>query len=54
MNRNDSPRLTNKLYDICREIICNKSSFDNFPNEFLESLTNDEEPYVYFIINIEC
>ena len=50
MNRNDSPRLTNKLYEIIKDIVTNKDSLDNFSSDFIESLENDEEIFVIKLI----
>jgi hypothetical protein len=49
MNRNDSPRLSNKLYEILRDIMSNKNALDKFTPEFLESFLSDEESFVYLI-----
>lgn len=46
MNRNDSPRLSNKLYEIIKDITLNGNGLDKYSSEFLESLQNDEESYV--------
>jgi hypothetical protein len=46
MNRNDSPRLTIKLYEILREILLNRSLLSNYSNEFLDGLMIDEENFV--------
>ena len=49
MNRNDSPRNINKLYDIVKEIFTSKISIDKYSQEFIESLISDEEYFVNFI-----
>ncbi len=46
MNRNDSPRLTVKLYEILREILQNKSLLSNFSTEFLDGLVIEDENFV--------
>jgi hypothetical protein len=46
MNRNDSPRTFNKVYDIIREIFNNKVQIDKFSPEFIEALNYEEESYV--------
>ncbi len=48
MNRNDSPRLTDKLYEIIKDVVSNKNSLDNFSSEFLDSLQSEEDTYVIF------
>jgi hypothetical protein len=40
----DSPRISNKLYDIMREVLLSKT-LDKFSKEFLDSLNVDEENY---------
>lgn len=50
MNRNDSPRLINKLYEILKEIFSTKNLLEKFISEFKESLVSDDEHYVHFII----
>lgn len=46
MNKNDSPRLSNKLYEILRDILTSKTLFDKFSREFVENLNLEEEAYV--------
>jgi hypothetical protein len=46
MNRNDSSNIPNRLYEILREIVSNRSALDNFSNEFLDYLNCDQEPAV--------
>lgn len=50
MNRNDSPRLTIKLYEIFREILQNKSLLSNFSIEFLDGLVIEDENFVLSLI----
>lgn len=50
MNRNDSPRLTIKLYEIFREILQNKSLLSNFSIEFLDGLVIDDENFVQSLL----
>ncbi len=47
MNRNDSPRISNKLYEILKDILNNKNILDNFSNDFIENIMTDEEFYVF-------
>ena len=49
MNRNDSPRLTNKLYELLKDIVNNKGVLEKYTPEFLENLQIDEESYVKFL-----
>lgn len=46
MNRNDSPRLKNKLYEIIKEIFSSKNSLEKFTSEFKESLLSDDDHFV--------
>lgn len=50
MNRNDSPRLTIKLYEIFREILQNKSLLSNFSIEFLDGLVIEDENFVLSLL----
>jgi len=54
MLRNDSPRISNKMYEIIKEIITNKISLNKFSKEFLEMLYTSEESHVYFNTNNNC
>lgn len=51
MNKNDSPRIGSKLYEIMKDIINNKNILDNFSADFLDSLSSDEEICVIVKIN---
>ncbi len=53
MNRNDSPRLSNKLYEILKDIFNNKSLLDNFTADFCDSLKCEDEMFVLNVITIE-
>jgi hypothetical protein len=48
MNRNDSPRVSNKLYEIVKDIINNKNVLDNFSSDFLDSIQSEEELFVFY------
>ena len=50
MLRNDSPRISNKMFEILKEIITNKVSLNKFSNEFLEMLNAQEESHVLTIL----
>ena len=47
MNRNDSPRLTNRLYDIVKDILTNKNTLDNYSLDFIEGILIEDENFVY-------
>lgn len=49
MNRNDSPRYINKLFDIIKDIFTSKLSLDKYSIEFIESLINEDDNYVFII-----
>jgi hypothetical protein len=53
MNRNESPRLSNKLYEILLDIITIKGLINNFSSEFCEKLKNDDDMYVLNITTID-
>lgn len=44
MNRNDSPRLSNKIYEIVKDIF-SKNSLDKFSSEFIESMISEKENF---------
>ena len=46
MNRNDSPRLKNKLYEVLKEIFTSKNLLEKFSFEFKESLIGDDDNFV--------
>jgi len=46
MNRNDSPRLLNKLYEIIKDIFTTKNILEKFTAEFKESIVSDDDHYV--------
>jgi len=50
MLRNDSPRISHKMFEILKEIITNKVSLNKFSNEFLEMLNAQEESHVLTIL----
>lgn len=50
MNRNDSPRSMNKLYEIVKDIFSSKASLDKYSTEFIESLMNEEDNYVFYLM----
>ena len=41
----DSPRISNKLYEIMKEVLLS-NTLVNYSKEFIESLISDEENYV--------
>ncbi len=43
MNRNDSPRLINKLYELIKDIFSKKNLLEKYPQEFKESLISYDE-----------
>jgi hypothetical protein len=49
MNRNDSPRNINKLYEIVKDIFSSKVSLDKFSPEFIEALQNEDDNYVVIV-----
>ncbi len=49
MNRNDSPRSINKLYDLVKDIFTSKLSLDKYSQEFIESLVNEDDNFVIII-----
>jgi len=49
MNRNDSPRLINKLYELIKEVFSGKNLLEKYTQEFKESLISDDEYYVIII-----
>lgn len=49
MNRNESPRLINKLYEIIKEIFSTKNLLDKFTIEFKQSLVCDDDHYVIIL-----
>ncbi len=53
MNRNESPRVSNKLYEILRELLNNKCLLDNFSQEFCGSIKCEEETYSLNIVEID-
>ncbi len=46
MNRNDSPRVSIKLYEITKDIFHHKSILDAFSKDFVKSLISDDDSYV--------
>jgi len=46
MNRNDSHRLINKLYELIKEIFTTKNILEKFTSEFKESLVSEDDHYV--------
>jgi hypothetical protein len=48
MNRNDSPRAFNKIFDILKDLVNSKIQLDKFSSEFIEALNHEEENYVFY------
>jgi hypothetical protein len=46
MNRNDSPRSSNKVFDIIKDLFNNKIQLDKFSTDFIDSLNYEAENYV--------
>lgn len=53
MNRNESPRVSNKLYEILKDIITIKDLVDNFSSEFCDKLKSDDEMFVMNVLFID-
>ena len=53
MNRNDSPRVSIRLYEILKEIFNNNGILDNFTIEFCEKMRGDDEMFVINVVTIE-
>jgi hypothetical protein len=53
MNRNESPRVSNKLYEILKEIIIVKGLIDNFSLDFCEKLKCEDEMFIINVITID-
>jgi hypothetical protein len=43
MNRNESPRVSIKLYEMTKDILITKSLVENYSTDFVDSLTGDDE-----------
>ena len=41
----DSPRISNKLYDVMKEVF-SQNTLDKYSKEFLQSLVPEDESYV--------
>jgi hypothetical protein len=46
MNRNDSPRNINKLFEIVKDIFSSKVLLDKFSPEFVEAIQNEDDNHV--------
>jgi len=53
MNRNESPRVSNKLYEILRELLNNKCLLENFSQEFCERIKSEDEGYSLNVVEID-